>query len=154
MFAAHFAGVLLPLFALAFLLNAGGAFAYYAQHFYLPSSEFADTFGKRIGAQSMPIGANEWAAQPKMAMEREEEEEGTEEGQQQEGAEVMAESGEGKAKGEPMARGNPTKAPVIPRRTLRHLFNDFGSDQMGRQYKRMKPCFYSPIQCLMKRSSA
>lgn len=47
MFAVHFAGVLLPLFALAFLLNAGGAFAYYAQHFYLPSSEFADTFGKR-----------------------------------------------------------------------------------------------------------
>ena len=37
----------------------------------------------------------------------------------------------------------PATGEVMPRRDLRQYF----------QYKRMRPCFYSPIQCLMKRSS-
>uniref|UniRef100_A0A915PDT8 Uncharacterized protein n=1 Tax=Meloidogyne floridensis TaxID=298350 RepID=A0A915PDT8_9BILA len=40
----------------------------------------------------------------------------------------------------------------IPRRQMRHLLADeFGTGKMGRQYKRMRPCFYSPIQCLMRK---
>ncbi|KAF7637696.1 hypothetical protein Mgra_00002956 [Meloidogyne graminicola] len=40
----------------------------------------------------------------------------------------------------------------IPRRQMRHLLADeFGSGQISRQFKRMRPCFYSPIQCLMRK---
>uniref|UniRef100_A0A914PUW2 Uncharacterized protein n=1 Tax=Panagrolaimus davidi TaxID=227884 RepID=A0A914PUW2_9BILA len=34
---------------------------------------------------------------------------------------------------------------LVPRRDQRQFF-------FAPQYKRMRPCFYSPIQCLMKRS--
>uniref|UniRef100_A0A7E4W6B7 Nematode cuticle collagen N-terminal domain-containing protein n=1 Tax=Panagrellus redivivus TaxID=6233 RepID=A0A7E4W6B7_PANRE len=37
-------------------------------------------------------------------------------------------------------------APLVPRRDQRNFY-------FAPQYKRMRPCFYSPIQCLMKRSS-
>ncbi|KAE9548061.1 hypothetical protein FO519_008727 [Halicephalobus sp. NKZ332] len=37
---------------------------------------------------------------------------------------------------------SPASSDVMPKRDLRQYF----------QYKRMRPCFYSPIQCLMKRS--
>ena len=37
----------------------------------------------------------------------------------------------------------PASGEVIPKRDTRYYY----------QYKRMRPCFYSPIQCLMKRSA-
>ena len=38
-----------------------------------------------------------------------------------------------------------SSANLLPRRDQRQFF-------FAPQYKRMRPCFYSPIQCLMKRS--
>jgi hypothetical protein len=42
----------------------------------------------------------------------------------------------------------PEFAPPIARRALRQFAGE------THQFKRMRPCFYSPIQCLMKRGGS
>uniref|UniRef100_A0A183C419 Transmembrane protein n=1 Tax=Globodera pallida TaxID=36090 RepID=A0A183C419_GLOPA len=101
--AAHFTGLLLSLTGLAFALNTGGALAYYAQHFYLPSSEFADPFGRQ-DSQAMPVaikGSGEWA-RPRMLLVRAEDD-GTE------GREVEPVEGVGQRVEGPSPAGTPTK---------------------------------------------
>ncbi|KAI6175948.1 hypothetical protein M3Y97_00746000 [Aphelenchoides bicaudatus] len=53
---------------------------------------------------------------------------------------------------EPIPQPLPTPVPLrmpesVPRRALRQFAGE------THQFKRMRPCFYSPIQCLMKRSA-
>lgn len=40
---------------------------------------------------------------------------------------------------------------MLPRRDLRDFFAPYAGT---RQFKRMRPCFYSPIQCLMRKRSS
>jgi hypothetical protein len=39
---------------------------------------------------------------------------------------------------------------AVPRRAVRQ----FVGGETHHEFKRMRPCFYSPIQCLMKRSAS
>ncbi|KAL7079476.1 hypothetical protein ACQ4LE_000990 [Meloidogyne hapla] len=126
------------LFSISFQWQSQEVSAYYSQQLFMPSGYLShNLFGfqhpSRIGDSGH---VNTVSEEPKMVII---------EGDQNGDDEL-----ETKTENQNSNERNAEKE--IPRRQMRHLLADeFGNGRMGRQFKRMRPCFYSPIQCLMRK---